>query len=99
MDFSSEQVSGDPIKSSLSESQNLMLKAPNLVTGDMERCDVASSDYRQTEATHLANITRNKSQGFKARAFCVDALIRKGPAEVRERIKSISALLSCQYLP
>lgn len=65
VDFSSEQVSGDPIKSSLSESQNLMLRAPNRVTGDMERCDVASSDYRQTEATHLANITRNKSQVSK----------------------------------
>lgn len=33
--------------------------------GDMERCDVASSDYRQTEAAHLANITRSESQVSK----------------------------------
>lgn len=63
--FSSEKVSGDPIKSSLSESQGLMLRTPNLAMGDMERCDVASSDYRQTEAAHLANITRSESQVSK----------------------------------
>lgn len=42
-----------------------MLRTPNLVMGDMERCDVASSDYRQTEAAHLANITRSESQVSK----------------------------------
>lgn len=63
--FSAEKVSGDPIKSSLSESQGLMMRTPDLVMGDMERCDIASSDYRQTEAVHLANITRNESQVSK----------------------------------
>lgn len=65
MGVSSEQVSGDPTKSSLSENQGLMLRTPNLVTGDMEKYDVASSDYRQPEAIHLANITRNESQVSK----------------------------------